>query len=79
VFSVELNDFLFFPLLEPVIPRNLAVVIVVLSVPLTPCIELTHPDPQTTYENPFAEIPLVPVMNEVHHLVTAVRLNPAGF
>jgi hypothetical protein len=79
VFPVEINDSLLFPFLEPVVPGDLAVVIVVLSVSLAPCIKLTHSNPQTTYEIPFVELPLVPVMNEVHHLVTTVRLNPAGF
>jgi hypothetical protein len=79
VVSVKLYDLLLLPLLKPVIPRYLAVMIVVLPVPLAPRVELTHPDPETTYKNPSLELPLVPVADEVHHLVTAVRFNPAGF
>jgi hypothetical protein len=79
VFPVELYDLALLPFLKPVVSWDLTVVIVVLSIPLAPCVELTHPNPQTPYKNTFIELPLMPVADEVHHLVTAIWFNPASF
>jgi hypothetical protein len=43
--SEELDNFLLLPFLDPIIPRNLAVMVVVLPVSVTPRVELTDAVP----------------------------------
>jgi hypothetical protein len=42
--SEELNNLLLFPFLEPIVPWHLAVVIIVLTVSVTPRVELADTD-----------------------------------
>src|SRR5690606_19223726 len=63
---------------HPVVAGDLAIVIVVFPIPLAPCVEFTGSYAKPFKYPPLIKLPLVPVVDKVHHLVTEVRLHPAS-
>src|SRR6516164_10902547 len=74
---MERNDRLLFPILQPKVPGNPAVMLVDLAVSLAPAVELAGRDIKPLDEPPGADLGLCrPAPDEVHDLVPRIVRNP---
>src|ERR1019366_5146630 len=76
---MERNDRLLFPILQPKVPGNPAVVLIDLAVPLAPAVELTGRDVEPPDEPPGADLGLLrPAPDEIHDVVPRIVRNPGA-
>src|SRR6266700_3786145 len=74
---MEGNDRLLFPILQPRVPGNPAVVLIDLAIPLAPVVELAGRDVEPSDEPPGADLGLLrPAPDEIHDLVPRIVWNP---
>src|SRR5216684_3421819 len=74
---MESDDGLLFPILQPEIPGNPAVVLVHLAVALPPVVELAGGDIEPPDEPPGADLGhLRPAPDEIHDLIPRIVRNP---
>ncbi len=76
LFPIKLKLLLLLPFLDPVVPRNPAVMAIILPGARTPGEKLTHANPKPLDELNLIKASLLPVQDKVHQLVTKVRLDP---
>ena len=78
VLLIEVDDGILFPGIEPMIPRNEAVVFVDFSISLSPIVELgpRHPQPANNLQGPQGGALRRPAMNEIDDRVAHIVRGP---
>src|SRR6476646_9182091 len=78
VLQMEADDSLLFPILQPEIPGNPAVVLIRLAVAFPPVVELAGGDVEPPNQPPGADLGLLrPAPDEIHDLIPRIVLDPA--